>query len=329
MAKAPPPVAHVEAATTDAIQTAADRLQRGQLVAFPTETVYGLGADATNDRAVVSIFEAKQRPAFNPLICHFPSVDAVRDMLPLPAPAAALADAFWPGSLSIVVSRPTDCPISRLASAGLDTVAVRVPDHPIAHNLLELSGRPIAAPSANRSGRLSPTRASDVLTSLTDVDILILDGGTCRVGLESTVVGVAPDGSLELLRDGGISREDLEQVTGQPAHIVDEPDEIRAPGMLARHYEPTLPLRINATNAHPDEILIGFGPDSDVMHAPTFNLSPSGDLREAAANLFAMLHDAEAAGGRSIAIAPIPDEGIGRAINDRLRRGAAGSLPDT
>lgn len=305
------------------IDAAAERLREGGLVAFPTETVYGLGADATSDRAVAAIFEVKQRPTFNPLICHFPSIDAVRDVLPVPKAAAALAASFWPGSLSIVLPRPANCPISKLASAGLDTVAVRVPDHPVAQRLLERTGRPVAAPSANRSGELSPTRAADVLESLGDADLLILEGGPCRIGLESTVVAVHPDGALELLRDGGISREDIASATGQPVRVVDGPDEVRAPGMLARHYEPHIPLRIDVTDPREDEILIGFGPPPEERPDSGYNLSRSGDLREAAANLFAMLHDAEKSGAKGIAVAPIPDKGLGRAINDRLRRGAA------
>ncbi|MEQ8666190.1 MAG: L-threonylcarbamoyladenylate synthase [Rhodospirillales bacterium] len=325
MTSPPATAAIVQPDAPDAIDAAARRLRDGKLVAFPTETVYGLGADATNDRAVAAIFDAKQRPAFNPLICHFPSTDAVLRSMRLPDAALDLAKRFWPGSLSIVATRPVDCPISRLASAGLDTVAVRVPDHQVARRLLEATGRPIAAPSANLSGRLSPTRATDVIASLGNVDLLILDGGACRVGLESTVVAVRPDGRIELLREGGISREDLEHVSKQSVSPVSDPDEVRAPGMLARHYQPRIPLRIDATEAQAGEIVIGFGPMSANMPKANLNLSPTGDLREAAANLFAMLHDAETGGARAIAVTPIPDEGLGRAINDRLKRGASGT----
>jgi len=314
--------ARIVAASADAIEAAAERLQNGGLVAFPTETVYGLGADATNETAVASIFEAKQRPAFNPLICHFSSAEKVDKMMALAPAARKLADEFWPGSLSIILPRPSNCPIARLASAGLDTIAARVPDHSVAQQLLDLAGVPIAAPSANRSGRLSPTRAEDVLRSLGDIDLLVLDGGACRVGVESSVVSVNQDGRVILLREGGIGREEISDRAGLPVEILEKPDEVRSPGMLARHYQPTRPLRLNASSAREDELFLGFGPLPVDAPLGSETLSETGDLREAAARLFALLHDMETRECTGIAVAAIPEEGLGRAINDRLRRGA-------
>lgn len=317
-------VAEIAAASPETIGVAVARLTEGRLVSFPTETVYGLGADATNDRAVAKIFKAKQRPSFNPLICHFADIDSVHAMLEIPGPAQKLAARFWPGSLSIVVPRPTNCPISRLASAGLDTIAVRVPDHPVATELLRVAGIPVAAPSANRSGRLSPTRAKDVMASLGDQDVMVLDGGPCRIGVESTVVAIAPDGPVELMREGGISREALEVVLGTAIKKITTPDSVRSPGMLARHYEPQVPLRLDATDTRGGEILLCLGPLPSNAPPGSRSLSPTGDLTEAAANLFAALHDAETMAVAGIAVSPIPDQGLGRAINDRLRRGANG-----
>ncbi|MBT7761072.1 MAG: threonylcarbamoyl-AMP synthase, partial [Rhodospirillaceae bacterium] len=292
-------------------------LRAGKLVAFPTETVYGLGADATNGAAVAAIFAAKQRPAFNPLIAHLAAVDAVGEFAVWNDAARALAQAFWPGALTLVLPRRDDCAIALIASAGLDSVALRVPSHPDAHALLASVDRPIAAPSANRSGRISPTTAAHVRDELgEDVD-MILDGGPCEIGLESTVVGFRNDQPV-LLRPGGIAMEQLEAVTGA-LEMVEEGAAPSSPGQLASHYAPAKPLRLNATEAVGDEILMGFGTAFD----PATNLSPAGDLIEAAANLFALLRRLDRAPGRGIAVAPIPETGLGRAINDRLRRAAA------
>lgn len=322
MSPARPVTARIASASTEAISEAARRLKMGRLVAFPTETVYGLGADATNDQAVASVFDAKKRPSFNPLICHFPDRDAVDATVLLPETARQLAARFWPGSLSIIVPRPDDCKISRLASAGLDSIAVRVPAHPVAEAVLKQTGVPVAAPSANRSGRLSPTRAQDVLASLAAVDVMVLDGGTCRVGLESTVVGIDSNGAVEILREGGISREQIEVVIGGIAVRSAAGRTIRSPGQLSRHYQPDTPLRLNAVSAAPGEILLAFGPVPQDAPAGSRTLSERADVCEAAANLFAALHDLDQSGVYKIAVMPIPEEGLGRAINDRLRRGA-------
>jgi len=301
---------------------AAALLRQGELVAFPTETVYGLGADATNGAAVAAIFAAKQRPAFNPLIAHLADVGAVGDFALWNDTAWALADAFWPGALTLVLPRRPDCAIALIASAGLDSVALRVPSHPDAHALLAAVKRPIAAPSANRSGRISPTTAEHVNQELGDRVALILDGGPCEIGLESTVVGFQ-SGRPVLLRPGGISKERLEAAVGEVAAGSDNADSPSAPGQLASHYAPGKALRLNAAAAGPGEVLLGFGPDFTEGH----NLSPKGDLIEAAARLFAELRLLDQGPGATIAVAPIPEEGLGRAINDRLRRAAAPRPP--
>ena len=296
---------------------AAALLREGQLVAFPTETVYGLGADATNGAAVATIFEAKQRPHFNPLIAHLSENAMVDEIALWNEEARALAKAFWPGALTLVLPRKPDCIIADIVSAGLDTIAVRIPSHLHARALLRATGRPVAAPSANRSGRISPTMAAHVNEEF-DVQVaMVLDGGSCEIGLESTVVGF-PDGRPALLRPGGISLEDLELVVG---HImaVTNPAAPQSPGQLASHYAPNKKLRLNAMNCAAGELLVGFG----AVHDGPYNLSPRGDLREAAANLFAMLRQADQGPGQVIAVASIPNEGVGRAINDRLQRAAA------
>ncbi|WP_417518973.1 L-threonylcarbamoyladenylate synthase [Minwuia sp.] len=300
------------------VAEAAAALRRGGLVAFPTETVYGLGADATDDRAVARIFEAKGRPSFNPLIVHLPDAERARRLVAFDPLADRLAAAFWPGALTLVLPRLPGCPVSLLCSAGLETLAVRVPAHPLATELLEAAGVPVAAPSANPSGRLSPTAAGHVKDGLGDRVDVILDGGPCGVGLESTVVGIF-DGTPVLLRPGGVSVEALEAVCGPLAHPAEDPEAPQSPGMLASHYAPRQPVRLHADSARAGEVLLGFGPDAP--DGP--NLSVSGDLTEAAANLFRMLHDLDRAGGAGIAVMPVPEEGLGRAINDRLRRAAA------
>jgi len=304
-----------------AIAEAAALLSAGELVAFPTETVYGLGADATQDRAVAAIFEVKQRPSFNPLIVHFPSrAQAAREVV-FDARAEALAQRFWPGPLTLVLPRRAESRISLLVSAGLDSLAVRVPAHPVAQALLKAAGRPLAAPSANLSGRVSPTTAVHVAEQLGAAVPLILDGGPCAVGLESTVVdltGTVP----ALLRPGGVTREELEAAIG-PLAEADRDAQPRGPGQLESHYAPALPLRLEATSVGPDEALLAFGPEVPAGAAETLNLSPRGDLREAAANLFAHLRALDRPGRAAIAVMPVPEVGLGVAINDRLRRAAA------
>ena len=306
-------------ATPQAIARAGAALAAGELVAFPTETVYGLGGDATNDRAVAAIFEAKGRPSFNPLIAHVASLDDAAQLVEVNAAARALAQRFWPGPLTLVLPRRGDSPVSLLVSAGLESVAVRVPGHPVALALIQAAGCPVAAPSANRSGRVSPTRAEHVAHCLDGRVSLILDGGPCRVGVESTVIDLSGERAA-LLRPGGIAAELLEEVMGgrllRPA---DAPDAPRSPGQLASHYAPAATVRLGALTAGPGEVLLGFG------HAPdaALNLSPTGNLEEAAANLFAMLRALDRAEHAGIAVMPIPDHGLGLAINDRLRRAAA------
>jgi L-threonylcarbamoyladenylate synthase len=306
-----------------AVTEAADLLRAGELVAFPTETVYGLGANATNDDAVARIFAVKRRPRFNPLIVHVAGLAAAELLARVDARAQRLAERFWPGPLTLVLPRREDSHLSPLVSAGLDTVAVRAPDHAIAQALLAACDRPIAAPSANVSGRISPTTAAHVADELGERVALILDGGACRVGVESTVLDLT-GGAPTLLRPGGIPAEELRDILGQ-LPTPEQAGIVRAPGMLRRHYAPGRPLRLNATDAAPGEARLGFGPDTGPA---TLNLSPRGDLLEAAANLFAMLRALDQAPGYAgIAVAPIPEIGLGAAINDRLRRAAA--PPDT
>jgi L-threonylcarbamoyladenylate synthase len=300
---------------------AAKLLRDGQLVGFATETVYGLGADATDDRAVAAIFAAKDRPRFNPLIIHVADIGQAAEVARFDARAAAVAERFWPGPLSLVLPRRLGCRVSLLAGAGLDTIAVRVPAHPVAQALLRAVGRPIAAPSANRSGRISPTTAADVLAELGGRIAAVLDGGPCAVGLESTVLDLTGATPL-LLRPGGAPREALATVLGaiRDAAPGDSP---RAPGMLRSHYAPALPLRLDARAVAADEALLAFGPEVPPGAAAVRMLSPSGDLAEAAANLFAALRALDRPEFAGIAAMPIPDHGLGAAINDRLRRAAA------
>jgi L-threonylcarbamoyladenylate synthase len=303
--------------TTD-IGLAADALRRGELVAFATETVYGLGADATNGQAVAAIYEAKGRPSFNPLIVHVPTAEAAMRLGQFNADARKLAGAFWPGPLTIVVERAAGCAVSELVSAGLNSIAIRVPGHEGARKLLEAAGVPVAAPSANRSRQISPTRPEHVLAGLEGRIWGVLDMGACEVGLESTIVSCLGEEPV-LLRPGGISREQLDVVLGKPVSIdAGNPLAPVAPGQLESHYAPNAQVRLNATSAREGEVMLGFGKVDGAM-----NLSPSGDLKEAAANLFAMLHALDATGAAAIAVAPIPDIGLGAAINDRLNRAAA------
>jgi len=314
---------NVVAADEGSIAAAARLLVAGELVAFPTETVYGLGGDATNDRAVARIFEAKGRPRFNPLIVHFPNAAAARAQVTFDERAHDLAERFWPGALTLVLPRRPDCTVSLLASAGLDSLAVRVPHHAVAHALLAACGRPIAAPSANASGKISATTAEHVARSLGAPVAMILDGGRCPIGIESTVLDLAGPTPV-LLRPGGVTSEALTDAIGQlTAPTAGDGTAPRSPGLLASHYAPELPLRLDARDVRPREALLAFGACSIVGAVAVENLSPDGDLVEAAANLFAMLRALDRPGLAGIAVMPVPDRGLGRAINDRLRRAAA------
>lgn len=307
------------------IAAAADLLRAGRLVALPTETVYGLAADASDDRAVASIYAAKERPSFNPLISHLPDLDTARRQGLFDAPALALAKAFWPGPLTLVVPASGACTVCSLARAGLDSVALRVPSHPVAQAVLQAAGRPIAAPSANRSGRVSPTRAEHVLADLDGRIDAVLDAGPTAVGVESSIVACL-GGAPRLLRPGGVPRAALEAAIGQALVIVEEGGAAPlAPGLLASHYAPRAAVRLDATAPEPGEAWLGFGPEPHgrALPALAFNLSPAGDLTEAAAHLFAALRRLDDRGPATIAVAPIPMQGLGEAINDRLRRAAA------
>lgn len=300
----------------DALALAGRALSEGRLVAFPTETVYGLGGDATSDQAVAAIFAAKGRPAFNPLIVHVAKSEAAEALVSVTEKARVLMAAFWPGPLTLVLPRRADSPVSLLACAGLDTMALRMPAHPLALALIEAAGRPLAAPSANRSGGVSPTRALHVMDSLGGLVDMILDGGPCAVGIESTVLDLCGPAPL-LLRPGGVTGEAIAAVLGEP--VARAATSARSPGMQDSHYAPGRTVRLDASDARPGEALLGFGS----MNGATFNLSPEGDLAEAAANLFAMLRALDTPAYTAIAVAPIPEHGLGIAINDRLRRAAA------
>ena len=307
---------------TPDIVTAAEALKAGRLVAFPTETVYGLGADACSDTAVAAIFAAKGRPEFNPLIMHVGSLEEARRFGTFSPTALKLAEAFWPGPLTLVVARSPDCPVSLLATAGLDSIALRVPAHPIGRALLSAFGGPVAAPSANLSGRLSPTLADHVRDQLGDKVAVIVEGGPTDVGLESTIVSCLTDPPSHL-RAGGVAREEIEQALGAAlAGGEMEDGKPISPGQLQHHYAPRAALRLNAESAEPGEAVLAFGPNVPAHDGLVLNLSPRGDLQEAAANLFAYLHELDASADR-IAAMPVPDTGLGEAINDRLRRAAA------
>jgi len=302
------------AADEAGISAAAALILDGQPVAMPTETVYGLAADATNAGAVAAIYAAKGRPSFNPLIVHVSGLSMARRFVTVNERALDLAARFWPGPLTLVLPARAESPIASLVAAGLPSLAVRCPDHPVAQALIAATGRPLAAPSANVSGSISPTRADHVLQSLNGRIPLVLDGGATRAGLESTIVAVDGD-ALHLLREGAITAEQLglEEVV-----LPSSPDRPTAPGQLLSHYAPRQPLRLNVTAKAAGEYLIGFGPVKG-----DYNLSPTGDLAEAASRLFDALHIAQESGRASIAAAPVPETGLGRAINDRLRRAAA------
>jgi L-threonylcarbamoyladenylate synthase len=305
------------------IEQAAHALRAGRLVAFPTETVYGLGAIATDDRAVAAIFEAKRRPRFNPLIVHVADRAAARALARWNDLAERLAARFWPGALTLVLPRAPGCPLSPLVSAGGDTVGLRVPAHPVAQALLEATALPVAAPSANPAGGISPTTADHVAEGLGAAVDLILDGGPCRIGLESTVLDLS-GGAPRLLRPGGVTRGALEAEIGPlAAGPADAGQAPRAPGQLASHYAPARPLRLEARSVAADEALLAFGPRPLAGARATLNLSATGDLAEAAANLFAMLRRLDRPDVRAIAVMPIPPRGLGEAIRDRLERAAA------
>lgn len=349
--------AELVSASEDAISRAASLLREGALVAFPTETVYGLGGDATDDHAVAAIFAAKGRPRFNPLIVHVPGLAEAEPFATFNDRARRLAASFWPGPLTLVLPRSPIGTVSLLASAGLDTVAVRAPSHPIAQELLRAAGRPIAAPSANRSGRISPTTAAHVQEEFVALDrphppgataagpplsritgewaekreagegtgpAMILDGGPCLIGIESTVLDLTGTVPV-LLRPGGITLEDLAEILGEIETLPARSSEAapHSPGRLPSHYAPDLPLRLNAADAYPGEALLAIGPKAPPGFAEVLFLSRSGDPAEAAANLFAMLRALDRPEFSGIAVMPIPEQGLGRAINDRLRRAAA------
>ena len=303
------------------IAEAAALLRAGGLVALPTETVYGLAADATSGTAVAGIYAAKERPSFNPLISHLPDLASARRQGLFDANALALAQAFWPGPLTLVVPASPGCTVSELARAGLPSVALRVPAHPVAHAVLEAAGRPIAAPSANRSGRISATTAAHALADLEGRIDAVLDAGPTEVGVESTIVACL-DGAPRLLRPGGVPREAIEGVIGRPLVLAGEAGHAPlSPGLLASHYAPAARMRLEAQAPLAGEAWLGFGPGPD--YPASLNLSPAGDLREAAANLFGHMRKLDALGHGTIAVARIPQEALGEAINDRLRRAAA------
>ncbi len=330
------------------IEQAARAILAGQIVAMPTETVYGLAGDATNDAAIAAIYAAKNRPHFNPLIAHMADLSMAMDYADFPPLALSLAEKFWPGGLTLVLPRTKNGSLSLLASAGLNTVALRCPDHPIAQALLKTVGRPLVAPSANPSGGISPTTADHVSHGLGEKVSIILDGGPCRIGIESTILKVTDEAAI-LLRPGAISREAIERTIGAPVlTLPPKPKEpkypkeptgktstnqtnpdlsppLEAPGMMSSHYAPKAKMRLNAKTQKTGEVFLGFGALTGSNTA--FNLSPSGDIETAAANLFKMLHQLDdhcsQQGLSTIAVAPIPSTGLGEAINDRLTRAAA------
>ncbi len=312
-----------------AAAVAARTLEAGGLVAFPTETVYGLGADATNPAAIARLYQAKGRPAFNPLISHVADLAAAEKIGRFDGEATRLARAFWPGPLTLVLPKTRDCAVADLATAGLDTIAIRVPSHPLARAILHAFGKPVVAPSANISGHVSPTTAAHVQSDLEGKIDLIVDGGPVEVGVESTIVGCFEQPML--LRPGGLPREKIERVLGRallqaPADAESDSAQPLAPGMLASHYAPRTRVRLNAATIAPGEALLAFGPPvaGSEHAAAVMNLSARGDLNEAAANLFGYLRTLDARAAATIAVMPIPHHGLGEAINDRLRRAAVG-----
>jgi len=315
-----PVITRLAAQQESSIIEAGALIRTGQLVAFPTETVYGLGANAYDERAVSDIFAAKKRPRINPLIVHITNLEAAEKLVNFNDQAAKLARTFWPGALTLVLPRKEPCSLALLVSAGLDTVAVRVPAHPVAKGLLEAAGVPIAAPSANRSGYVSPTTAQHAHTELEGCVSMIIDGGPCQIGLESTIIGFDGDKPL-LLRKGAITTDAIEQITGRL--MEPQAKKLLAPGMMTSHYAPKAAIRLNATTVHEHEVLLAFGSVLPPGNYTCCNLSPSEDLKEAAANLFSMLRILDHLPARRIAVMPIPLNNLGEAINDRLARAAA------
>jgi L-threonylcarbamoyladenylate synthase len=295
-------------------------LRAGGLVAFPTETVYGLGADASNSEAVLAIYEAKGRPRFNPLIVHCADL-AMAEQLAEFSPLALKLTRFWPGPLTLVLPKRKGAPLSPLVTAGLETVGLRVPNHPLALALIALAGRPLAGPSANPSGRLSPTTPGQVIAGFGG-KIPVLDGGPCTAGVESTILKVEGDEVFQL-RAGALPRDEIEALIGRPVLAAGNEHGIVAPGMMASHYAPHAQLRLEASSPREGEAYLAFGAAPDAWQGPLRNLSPAGDPREAARNLFSMLHELDATGVATIAVAPVPHTGLGEAINDRLARAAA------
>lgn len=336
-------MAVIKVANRGAVREAAEVLKAGGLVGMPTETVYGLAANALDGMAVARIYEAKGRPAFNPLIVHVPDLAMAAEFVVVDDVARALARRFWPGPLTMILPKVQECGISDLVSAGLDTLAVRVPAHRVALDLLAAAGVPLAAPSANRSGSLSPTTPAHVSDSLGDDVDLILAAGPCAVGLESTVLDLSGDVPV-VLRPGGVSAEDLSEVLGEDVvyghkDIVSQGGKLKSPGMLLKHYAPEIPVRLNAIDLEEGEALLAFGSDRfmgvkggggarDLPENMRCNLSEGADLHEAAANLFAMLAALDKSGARGIAVMAVPDTGLGCAINDRLQRASKGSVGD-
>jgi L-threonylcarbamoyladenylate synthase len=312
-----PQATRIASADPAALAKAALLLRAGSLVAVPTETVYGLAARADSAEAVAAIYRAKGRPDFNPLIVHVPSIAAARELAAFDDRAEKLAAAFWPGALTLVLPLRPNARIAPAVTAGLPTIALRCPAHPVMQALLDATGLPLAAPSANRSGAVSPTRAEHVAASLGDAAGLVLDGGPCSAGIESTIAALREGGGWQVLRPGPVAEAQIAAILGTPAEPVTA-SRIEAPGQLVSHYAPGKPLRLEAREAAVDEFLIGLGSVSGAV-----SLSPSGDLAEAAARLYECLHMAAASALPRIAVAPVPGEGIGGAINDRLRRAAA------
>lgn len=308
----------------ETIAEAARLLRDGELVAFPTETVYGLGADATQGRAVAAIYKAKGRPRFNPLIAHVADLAAVEAVAELGAAGRRLAEAFWPGPLTLVLPHRPGSPITSLVTAGLDTLAVRIPSHPVALDLLRAVGRPVAAPSANRSGHVSATTAAHVAADLGASVALIVDAGPTPHGVESTILDVSGPEPL-LLRPGAVTSEAIAEILGAAPRRAGPKSTTQptAPGQLESHYAPGLSVRLEATSPREGEAFLAFGPYAPAYDGPLLNLSPRGDLTEAAANLFAALRQLDRSGASALAVMPIPEHGLGAAINDRLRRAAA------
>ena len=308
----------VVAADAAGIAHAVQVLRDGGLVALPTETVYGLAARADRDESAAAIYRAKGRPSFNPLIVHVRDLAQARELADFDARAEALAKAFWPGPLTLVLPRKASACLAGAVTAGLPSVALRCPAHPVMQQVLEQAGLPLAAPSANASGTVSPTCAEHVLATLDGKLDMVLDAGPCAAGVESTIVAVRQGGGWQILRPGPIGEEAIAALLGRPQAPTNGPAAVEAPGQLTSHYAPGKPVRLNAVEAAADEFHIGFGPVAGEV-----NLSPSGDLAEAAARLYTCLHLAAAAPPPRIAIAPVPEAGLGIAINDRLRRAAA------